>query len=335
MKRKALWALLIAGLVMVGVIVQLNKKEGQESPKQAKASEAEKRVEEDEGNIDAPDLGVEAAKKEGPERPRQAKASEVDERVEEDEGIIEAPDLGVKAAKPSHDYVQVPAGEFMMGCNDAVDSSCLSDEKPQHEVYLDGFEIMKTEVSVEAYLACVAAGECRASSEHSDNCNAQHSERGKHPINCVSWEDAVDYCDWLGARLPTEAEWEKAARGEEGLKYPWGNEEASCSYAVMSDGGDWGCGKDRTWAVGSKPLGASPYGALDMSGNVWEWTADWYDQDYYSERAKRNPRGPSSGSYRVIRGGNFTYGPFSLRASNRYDSSPSIRYSNIGFRCAR
>jgi len=225
--------------------------------------------------------------------------------------------------------VKVPAGKFLMGSK-----SGDSDEKPQREVYLDGFWIDKYEVTVDLYARCVKAGKC-TKPKTGKYYNWDVSGRGNHPINGVDWYQANAYCKWTGKKLPTEAMWEKAARGTDGRKFPWGNQEASCKYAVMDDGGK-GCGRDSTWPVGSKPGGVSPYGAHDMAGNVWEWTSDWYGSSYYGNAPARNPRGPSSGSFRVVRGGRWYYVvPAYLRAANRYFYSPGGAYYDIGMRCAR
>jgi formylglycine-generating enzyme required for sulfatase activity len=232
-------------------------------------------------------------------------------------------------AKDDAPMVKVPAGKFLMGSK-----SGDSDEKPQREVYLDGFWIDKYEVTVDLYARCVKAGKCRKP-ETGRYYNWDVSGRGNHPINGVDWNQANAYCKWAGKKLPTEAMWEKAARGTDGRKFPWGNQEASCKYAVMDDGGN-GCGDSRTWEVGSKPAGASPYGAHDMAGNVWEWTSDWYGSSYYGNAPARNPRGPSSGSFRVVRGGCWYYGgPAYLRAANRSRYSPGFANFCIGLRCAR
>jgi formylglycine-generating enzyme len=230
-----------------------------------------------------------------------------------------------------HELVGVPSGTFAMGSDRGY-----IDERPGHEVYLDRFYIDRFEVTVAQYRACVTAGVCLAPAA-GDGFNWGHADRDAHPVNGVSWVDARAYCQWAGLRLPTEAEWEKAARGTDGRTYPWGEETASCDRAVM-DAGGWGCGRDSTWPVGSKPQGVSPYGAHDMAGNVWEWAADWYDEEYYAHSPSRNPTGPvnSMGTGRVLRGGSWTYYPYFLRATVRVGLTPAERgMVDLGFRCAQ
>ena len=224
----------------------------------------------------------------------------------------------------------VASGSFWMGCNSAVDSNCDSNESPYHEVTLSGYYMDKTEVTVDAYGECVTAGSCTAPST-GGSCNWGVSGRDNHPVNCVNWTQAGAYCAWAGKRLPTEAEWEKAARGTDGRKYPWGNETATCEYAVM-----YGCPGDTLDVCSNSPAGDSPYGLCDMAGNVWEWVSDWYGSGYYTNSPASNPTGPVSGSYRVVRGGSFDYGgDDALRASNRSGDLPSYDYVFLGFRCAR
>lgn len=223
--------------------------------------------------------------------------------------------------------VYIPEGEFTMGSNSR------NYEKPVHKVNLSAFYIDKYEVTVDEYAACVKAGICNKPGT-GKYCNYSETERENHPINCVTWYDADTYCRWVGKRLPTEAEWERVARGTDEREYPWGNIEANCGYAVMNDG-KAGCGMDRTWPVGSKPKGASPYGVMDMAGNVWEWVTDWYDKDYYSRSPDRNPKGPDSGLHRVLRGGAWNHPANLLRTTNRSWYLPDKYYNFIGFRCAR
>jgi len=223
--------------------------------------------------------------------------------------------------------VFVPAGEFWMGCNKRVDMECPEFEKPYHRVYLDVFYIDQYEVTQGEYNECVRAEGCRENAKHGGFTG------DRQPVVGVTWDQAKAYCEWAGKRLPSEAEWEKAARGTDGREYPWGNQIASCNYAIMVDGGH-GCKKVKTWEIGSKPAGVSPYGALDMAGNVWEWVADWYDGKYYSNSPSRNPSGPSSGTLRVSRGGSWDYDARFLRASIRNRHDPTSQGCMIGFRCA-
>ncbi len=226
--------------------------------------------------------------------------------------------------------VCVPAGDFLMGSTDA-DGNAYGDEMPQHTVYLDAYWIDQTEVTNAQYAQCVAAGVCRRpDSERSWTRSSYYgsSQYADFPVIEVSWDDAVDYCTWAGRQLPSEAQWEKAARGTDGRIYPWGNQAPNTNLLnYFNNLGD-------TTAVGSYPDGASPYGALDMAGNVWEWTADWYDSDYYSSRTTwRNPAGPSSGDNRVLRGGSWNDSARAGRAALRGRVTPGSRASNLGFRC--
>ena len=258
-------------------------------------------------------------------------------------------DDGGKSNKDGHKMVYVPAGSFWMGCNETKDKSCGSDEKPQHEVVLSSYWIDMYEVTVSDWGKCKAAGKCNDPEGTYSNCNWGKSGREQHPINCVAWSQARGYCQWLGGDydLPTEAQWEKAARGgcehnggasgcKSGMRtYPWGEASPSCDLAVFDSGGGDGCGQDSTWAVGSKPKGVSPYGAHDMSGNVWEWVLDWYDKDYYGKLPKNDPVNNQSASSRVNRGGCWYYSAIYLRAGNRYYFDPAGDYSILGLRRAR
>ena len=218
----------------------------------------------------------------------------------------------------------VSAGEFPMGSTDS-DIQALPNEKPQHTVYLDAFWIDQTEVTNTMYKLCVQAGLCQAPSDTTYYADAQ---TGNYPVVYVSWNDAQAYCRWAGRHLPTEAQWEKAARGTDGRTYPWG-EGIGCDKANYS-----GC-TYKVIAVGSYPAGASPYGALDMAGNVWEWVADWYGENYYASSPSNNPIGPDSGQYRIVRGGSWLDEARLVRAALRDRYNPDVLSGSLGFRCSR
>ncbi len=214
--------------------------------------------------------------------------------------------------------VWVPAGEFLMGSID-TDENASADEKPQHKVFLDGFWIYKNDVTVAQYRKfCTATGREMA--------DLPDWSKDDHPVVKVSWDDAKAYACWAGVALPTEAEWEKAARGTDGREYPWGNEwgAAKCQFNQQA-----------TAPVGSFPAGASPYGCLDMAGNVWQWCADWYGTDYYSHSPTQNPTGPETGTARVLRSGSWNRDDaVDLRAASRHiRDDPTSRDNYVGFRC--
>jgi serine/threonine-protein kinase len=221
----------------------------------------------------------------------------------------------------------IPTGDFFMGS----DTGSL-DERPSHVVSLDAYWMDKTEVTNLQYKQCVIAGICEvptSGSSYSIDTYYENVEYNNYPMLNVNWKMANKYCEWVGARLPTEAEWEKAARGLDGRQYPWGNNPPQSSLANYDQiNGD-------TVQVGQFPEGASPYGIYDMAGNVWEWVSDIYGEKYYQESAKRNPTGPTSGNYYVIRGGAWNTNAESLRAANR-DLLKSYESMNIiGFRCVQ
>lgn len=222
------------------------------------------------------------------------------------------------------DLVPIPAGDFTMGCNAAVDQECREDEKPAHTVTLHDYSIDKTEVTEAQYFACVAAGKCTYPKCPWDPC-----ARGNYPIGCVTRPQADAYCAFVQKRLPTEAEWEKSARGTDGRKYPWGNGPISCFLANIE-----GCAKDLE-PVGKHPENASPYGVLDLAGNVVEWTKDFYDPNYYATSPPADPPGPPQAPEYVGRGGGFLSEAVWQRTSSR-DSYP-VHYTRIslGIRCAK
>ncbi len=212
------------------------------------------------------------------------------------------------------------------------------DEAPAHRVKLPGFAMTRSEVTVAQYRRCVGAGSCQAAPAGA-RCNFAEASRGGHPANCLTWRMAEAFCAWAGGRLPSEAEWEYAARSSGGPgAYPWGDEPASCGRAVMQDKRGPGCGRGSTWPVCSLPQGNSAQGLCDLSGNVWEWVADCWHKGYggapaegsaWSEDCEESGR-------MVVRGSSFLNGtPDNLRSASR-DSSPAAEgYFSIGFRCAR
>jgi formylglycine-generating enzyme required for sulfatase activity len=228
---------------------------------------------------------------------------------------------------PPPEMVSVPGGPFTRGCNQAVeDCSNLTDQVPLAMITVSTFTIDGTEVTQAAYKLCIDAGKCTAPSTAFDPLN-----KGSHPVGGVTWQQAVDYCAHKGKRLPTEAEWEKASRGTDGRKYPWGNFESTCQ---LSHYLDCALGDTSSLPVGSK-AGDSPFGLKDMGGNVSEWVSDWWNNQFYSTSPTMDPQGPPTGTYKVIRGGGFGYGSRYLRSSNRFFGNPTTATAGVGFRCAR
>jgi len=243
---------------------------------------------------------------------------------------IPAPGATQVSAKDGMVLVYVPAGDFLMGSTDS-DPQAQSDEKPQHRVSLDAYWIDRTEVTNAMYALCVSAGACQPPGNTSSYTRINYygnSQYADYPVIYVDWKNAQAYCGWVGRRLPTEAEWEKAARGTDGRIYPWGN--GSPSSSLLNYNFDFG----NTTVVGNYPSGASPYGALDMAGNVWEWVADWYDSSYYANSPSSNPTGPALGQYRVLRGGSWNYEKEYVRSAGRNWDGPAVSGGFIGFRCA-
>jgi iron(II)-dependent oxidoreductase len=248
----------------------------------------------------------------------------------------QTPESGETGEEDDPNLLAIPGGTFEMGCGPS-DVPCDADNPP-HEVTISAFEMEATEVTVAAYTECVDAGACSEAS--GPDCNYGVITMAEHPINCVTWQQAADYCAWKGRRLPTEAEWEYAATGGADRPYPWGSAAASCERAHMfqqiEQMGDYGCMTGTTAAVGSYPNGASPFGMLDMAGNVEEWVADWYAEDYYASSPASDPQGPSDGTQRVHRGGDlYDASPLNLRVFERWHSDPTLAATERGFRCAR
>ncbi len=247
--------------------------------------------------------------------------------------------------------VYVPAGAFIMGNILGVGRD---EEAPKHRVTLDGYWIDRTEVTNAQYHAFVNATGHRAPALcEPEDMTYNDGDKADHPVVCVNLDDAQAYCAWAGGRLPTEAEWEKAARGVDERIYPWGNSidgsranycDVNCDTDKKGTGAGDGYGQTgpdtgandgyaRTAPVGSYPAGASPYGALDMAGNVWEWVTDWYNFYYYAKSPQLNPQGPNSGEYRVLRGGAWSGLATNARACFRAWFKPEQGDRAVGFRC--
>jgi formylglycine-generating enzyme required for sulfatase activity len=278
--------------------------------------------------------------------------------------MIPTPSLGIGSTMVGQDsaiLVYVPEGEFTMGANyqpsDLYGSPSFSDNQPQHTVTLDAFWIDQTEVTNRQYTECVSAGECAPPVSIKSRTRSSYygnPEFDNYPVIFVDWNKATTYCSWAGRRLPTEAEWEKAARGEDAFIYPWGNEAPNDSLL------NYNSPVRDTTEVGKYPNGKSIYGAYDMAGNVWEWANDWFGSFYYQNSPASNPLGPTSGETRVLRGGSWYFEDGSLRSIFRYGvipvdylvrsdlrswsvpayenisqyGIPPLAFGTVGFRCA-
>jgi formylglycine-generating enzyme required for sulfatase activity len=221
--------------------------------------------------------------------------------------------------------VYVPAGEFKMGSDFGE-----TNEGPIHEVNLDAFWIDQTEVTNKMYAACVAADACAPPASSSSQTWASYYGNAQfynYPVIYVTWDNAKAFCAWAGRRLPTEAEWEKAARGTDERTYPWGKVITGALANYGNKIGD-------TTVAGHYEDGKSPYGALDMAGNVLEWVSDWYDETYYESSPASNPLGPDTGNLRVLRGGSWNNSDYSVRSAYRGADDPTNSVDNAGFRCA-
>jgi len=232
--------------------------------------------------------------------------------------------------------VLIPAGEFLMGTSISLRDGGR-DEYPERRVFLDAFYLDVYEVTNGRYLAFVKATGHRVPENPRDKKLTLWSGATvpdafrDHPVVNVDWHDAAAYCAWAGRRLPTEAEWERAARGRAGRRFPWGDAEPTRALANYLNQWRNGAGLE---PVGSHPQGASPEGVQDLQGNVWEWAADWYDPQYYEKGPARNPKGPAEGTRKVIRGSGWESEAPLLRSAHRLSSDPTNRTHSLGFRCA-
>ena len=235
----------------------------------------------------------------------------------------------------------IPGGSFLMGASSS-DTNADPDEYPQHEVTLDGFWIDQYEVTNTDYAVCVQASSCNPPAELDQNGFPYEyaAEIDDAPVVNVTWNDAIAYCGWAEKRLPTEAEWERAARSDDGRIYPWGNDPDAygkawfCENCIFyPDHPDVRDDFSRPMPVWQLEEGASPEGIFGMAGNVWEWVWDWYAEDTYQEPDQVNPTGPEEGTYRVVRGGSWTSSLVDLRSSFRSARAPSTAWIDVGFRC--
>jgi formylglycine-generating enzyme required for sulfatase activity len=240
------------------------------------------------------------------------------------------PTLGVGSILISDEdnmtLVYVPAGNFTMG----IDNGAV-DERPSHQAFLDAFWIDQTEVTNKMYTSCVNAGACNQPTNvrsYTHNLYYGNTAFDNYPVIYVDWNMANAYCVWARRRLPSEAEWEKAARGDDGRIFPWGNNDPNGNLLNYNNN------VQDTSRVKSYDAGRSPYGAYDMLGNVWEWVNDWYGETYYQTSPPSNPLGPDLGIYRVHRGGSWYDDITYIRSSKRDKGYPSFAYYNLGFRCA-
>ena len=242
--------------------------------------------------------------------------------------------------------VKVPGSAFLRGSVDGVGDE---NERPQTSVRLETFWIDRTPVTVEQFGRCVEARRCKETTfqvgrEHDkqltrpEDCNYGTKGREEHPMNCVSYFGAQAYCRWAEKKLPTEAQWEKAARGSDGRRYPWGNTPLTCERACVGSAGGKKCPNEEgalTCKAGAREPGASPYGALDMAGNVWEWTDDGWSATFYKDDPETNsPANTSRTPDHPVRGGSASSTPAALRTARRIPLPAEATPAFAGFRCA-
>lgn len=229
---------------------------------------------------------------------------------------------------PQTPMVEIPAGHFTMGSDG---TQALEDERPSHRVWLDAYSIDVHEVTTGQYAAFIAAAKRSLPWKWETVDLAQHGDR---PVIGVDWGDAEAYCTWIGKRLPTEAEWEKAARGTDARLYPWGSQTPTSELANFALGARFSYNQVLL-PVRSHEAGKSPYGLYHMAGNAYEWVQDWYGTNYYETSPDKNPPGPSQGQFRVLRGGSWSDLPKYLLTYGRFKLPPETKNSYTGFRCAK
>ena len=260
----------------------------------------------------------------GAVEPQHSKAGQAGSSIEASRGLDGAP------------MVMIPAGSFTMGSDDGPHN-----ERPAHTVTLDAYSIDRYEVTLGLYRKFLEEGKYDAPPTWDDEAATSVGDR---PAIGMRWESAAAYCRWAGKRLPTEAEWEKAARGTDGRRYPWGEMQPFVDIANYNRG-MWVSKTITLMAVpgglegmsvrhGLKEGGKSPFGVFHMAGNAAEWVADWYERDYYQKSPERNPSGPMTGEKRVLRGGSWADVPSALRTTARFSAEPNFEDRTIGFRCA-
>ena len=241
--------------------------------------------------------------------------------------------------KPPSGMIALAGGSFMMGCA-PDDKQCEFNETPRHQAAVDAFFMSSREVTVKEYAACVDAGAC-AKPGAGGYCNWGVDGRTNHPINCVDWNQAKAYCSWKDQRLPTEAEWEYAARGKvEGSIFPWGNGRdcGKANYCDKQCAQDWKDGTCDDGFATTAPVGSfapNGFGLYDMTGNVAEWCSDWYRPQSYVGVAGKNPRGPVTGTFHVYRGGSWYEQLRHGRLSDRERGTVDLSHPSVGFRCVK